>query len=123
MTTDVEALIAQLREDAGFDGQKLLAAEALRSQATLITRLKSMADAQEQLIREHILAQRAAEAKCAELERDAGRYRRIRLGISAYHGDVYAMVFDPEGDYPVEKDDLDSLLDAIIAAQAGSKEG
>lgn len=96
MTTDVEALIAELKKNGQMVAPSVLvvrrSADALRSQAILITRLKSMTDAQEQLIREHIQAQRKAEeraeglaakcallaaslaqeeAKCAELERNA----------------------------------------------------
>ena len=103
--------------------------------ASLKARLKSMADAQEQLIREHILAQRAAEAKCAELERDAGRLdflldkqgvivwstghngiRRCQLYQICEYGTGFAMSgkdcwFDTSRE----------AIDASIAAQAGSR--
>lgn len=63
-----------------------------------------------------------SESLCADLEQDARRYRRIRLGLTDRYGDVYAMVFDPEGDDPAEGDRLDALVDAAIAAQARTKE-
>lgn len=50
-----------------------------------------------------------------ELDRaleDAERYQRIRLGLSERHGDVYAMVFGPEGDYPLMGPPLDAAIDA-----------
>jgi hypothetical protein len=149
MTTDVEALANRLSEDAKYIGDEYSvevelrmeqAADALRSQATLITRLKSMTDAQEELIREHIRAQRTAEeraeglsAKCAllaaslgqeekrsaELERDAGRYRwSIALEDNAEQ--LYAAVMSCG---PKAHESIGIEIDAHIAVQAGSKEG
>jgi len=46
---------------------------------------------------------------------DAARYRRIRNGPhSDRHGDVYAMVFMPDGDEPIHGAKLDSIIDAAI---------
>ena len=141
MTTDVEALSNKLVTIAGYRipiPASLALEEAtrvLRSQAELIIRLKSMTDAQEELIREHIRAQRAAEAKCAELERDAGRLdflldkqgvivwstghngiRRCQLYQICEYGTGFAMSgkdcwFDTSRE----------AIDASIAAQAGSR--
>jgi hypothetical protein len=33
------------------------------------------------------------------------------------HGDVYAMVFAGDGDYPEDGDDLDRIVDAAIARE------
>lgn len=94
----------------------------------LIERLRSCSTSYEPgrailLMREAADALSAQAARIAGLERDAARYRRIRLGQSDLHGDVYAMIFAPDGDYPEDGDELDAAIDAAIAAQAGSKEG
>lgn len=47
--------------------------------------------------------------------KDAARYRQVRLGLSDVHGDVYAMVFAEDGDYPVQDEHLDRLADEGIA--------
>lgn len=49
------------------------------------------------------------------VEADARRYRRIRNGpYSDTHGDVYAMIFAGEGDYPLDGISLDEAVDAAI---------
>lgn len=48
---------------------------------------------------------------------DARRYQQIRKGQSDLHGDVYAMVFAGDGDYPVRGDNLDTLADGMIARE------
>ena len=55
------------------------------------------------------------------VQADAVRYRRIRLCRSDYYGDVYAMVFAADGDYPEDGENLDRIVDAAIAASV--KEG
>jgi hypothetical protein len=60
---------------------------------------------------------RADGGKDSSDARDAERYRRIRLGLSDVHGDVYAMVFAGDGDYPEDGDDLDRIVDAAIARE------
>jgi hypothetical protein len=71
-------------------------------------------------------ADRAALSGCADGgkdssdARDAERYRRIRLGLSDVHGDVYAMVFAGDGDYPEDGDDLDRIVDAAIAKDSAA---
>ena len=55
------------------------------------------------------------------VQADAERYRRIRLCRSDYYGDVYAMVFAADGDYPEDGENLDRIVDAAIAASV--KEG
>jgi hypothetical protein len=63
------------------------------------------------------LSSRADGGKDSSDARDAERYRRIRLGLSDVHGDVYAMVFAGDGDYPEDGDDLDRIVDAAIARE------
>jgi hypothetical protein len=63
------------------------------------------------------LSSRADGGKDSSDARDAERYRRIRLGLSDVHGDVYAMVFAGDGDYPEDGDDLDRIVDAAIAKE------
>lgn len=49
-------------------------------------------------------------------EKDAERYRRIRNGPhSDTWGDLYAMIFDGDGDYPIDGEELDEAVDAAIA--------
>ncbi|MGB8510214.1 MAG: hypothetical protein WCD76_17680 [Pyrinomonadaceae bacterium] len=66
---------------------------------------------------EAALSARADGGKDSSDARDAERYRRIRLGLSDVHGDVYAMVFAGDGDYPEDGDDLDRIVDAAIARE------
>lgn len=62
---------------------------------------------------------RDLQAKLTAREADAERYRRIRNGpYSDRHGDVYAMVFDAEGDVPVHGDVLDAAMDAIFKRES-----
>lgn len=51
------------------------------------------------------------------LRKDAERYRFIRRGLSDHHGDVYAMVFAGDGDYPENGEALDRIVDSAIAAK------
>jgi hypothetical protein len=67
------------------------------------------------------LSSRADGGKDSSDARDAERYRRIRLGLSDVHGDVYAMVFAGDGDYPEDGDDLDRIVDAAIAREKKCK--
>lgn len=47
------------------------------------------------------------------LVRDAERYQKIRAGRSDWHGDVYAMIFAEDGDYPQSGNDLDDIVDVM----------
>lgn len=63
----------------------------------------------------------AAEARVAELERDAGRYRWLRENaseIGCYGKDSYYN-FEDFRYMPTERDDLDAAIDAAIDALAG----
>ena len=48
---------------------------------------------------------------------DAMRYRKIRLGRSDFHGDVYATVFAEDGDYPIAELVLDHQVDAMRSSK------
>lgn len=135
MTTDVDALITRLREDVGFDGQKLLAADALSSQAE---RIKQQAldyvslfdQCSEQAERIQALEAKCAllaaslaqeEKRSAELERDAARYRWLRARSRLLAAEERDFVIKCAS---VKKmGGMDAVIDEQIAAQAGSKEG
>jgi hypothetical protein len=76
--------------------------------------------AREERNREHVRLNAEWMAKCEELRKDSERYRRIRLGLSNVHGDVYAMVFAGDGDYPEDGDALDRAVDASLAKKEGA---
>ncbi|HEX7909945.1 MAG TPA: hypothetical protein VF534_17895 [Paraburkholderia sp.] len=89
MTSDelkqmTDGLVERLRADAGFDGQKLLAADALTAYQSLTARLISQNAAQEVLIGEHIAKQREAEARAAwqPIETAPKTGRTLLLGYS-----------------------------------------
>lgn len=64
------------------------------------------------LIRQLTAERDAAREALARALEDAERYQRVRLGLSEKHGDVYAMVFGEEGDYPLMGPPLDTAIDA-----------
>lgn len=59
--------------------------------------------------------QAAPVATTAQVQEDAARYRKIRAGRSDYHGDCYAMSFQPDGDEPLDGEELDRTVDAMRA--------
>jgi len=53
-------------------------------------------------------------ARLDAAELDAARYREIREGSFDVHGDVYAMVFATDGDFPAYGNNLDGFVDAAM---------
>jgi len=61
-----------------------------------------------------------AEARIAELEKDAERWRYLR---DSGDDSIYAMRFDLDGDVSVSGNDLDVSIDAAIAAAKPNPQG
>lgn len=134
MTTDVEALAERLLNDLDVSYDDAIAAafllreraeriEALESsQAHLGNALRAQSDKIQSMALEAMSdAERiqALEAKCAELEKEARRYRwAIALEDNAEELCAAVMNFGPK-----DAERIGIEIDARIAAQAGSKEG
>ena len=111
--TDIEILIITYGEQTRWAGYYSEGVEAdIKNEEAIstLTKLKAEID---RLNAEWM-------AKCEELRKDSERYRRIRLGLSNVHGDVYAMVFAGDGDYPEDGDALDRAVDASLAKKEGA---